>query len=899
MQGVDLSLKPPPPPAQDDQLGYMEIRLSGASGAVRQHMLTPSDESYAPFPLSFAFELVHIRPLQSRARRLTIGGLRATIIELDPLPVVEVAEPVPPPSSHRKKKEKKSKPPTRGEEKIIMANKAAAATAATARQKARTAREAAKAEAAAEKAAVEEVKAAKVAEEKAASEGLAAAEAAEVAAKEEAARHDESRDSSPSGSRGGADGRGGGRGRGGRGGDSGGGGGRGGGGRGSGGSGGSGGGGSRTGGGGGAGGGTGSGEGGSSDDKPAPMPPAAKALKDKLASSLSRVNDLFQTWDVDGNGMIDRMEFRKAVGVLFDGDEKSVPSDAMCDLVFDEFDADGSGEVEYGEYIRFSLRDAIARSIAKVMDLFKKFDVDHNGTIDKKEFRKALRALGFDAPKAAVDSLFDEVDTDGGGSVDFREFNKVMRVGAMVRLSPSLRDGAKGPIEVKPNNAIRTRTKDAIATKRDGGSPVASNPTSHRSSPSDSPPGSRPPGSRPGTTPVSDAAGPRPPANRSRRSSLSETVQAGSAPPPIAAPTPAKVGAPRAAVARPLASAPAASSTHPPGTAPAPAKAAPGMAPACTPSSTSSTPAAAPAASAPAAHSTSAPSTPAPAAKATASSPVAASPPVRTATVSDEEMALIRAKLQAVSAGPKGQMEHEAAGVKPDMPTAPKQPGAGTPTTAGATMAVTAAGAGEVKGSPVASSPSGMKRGGPQPATFLRFILLTHGGEGADERATALDSTAADATLMAAAADAAGASGVARTDAQRYSGIRGVYSWEELAGGVLALDLPAGTARPPKLLAQLWEQPNFDPRMNVPRLGLMRGAASDALPSDAPDPTALPAVALASAVVTLDMAKGLVATHVGEVAGDDAAGEMEVLLKGRAGLGKDFRVHLTYRVAIW
>ena len=38
---------------------------------------------------------------------------------------------------------------------------------------------------------------------------------------------------------------------------------------------------------------------------------------------------------------------------------------------FNKIDADDSGKIEASEYIRFSLRDALARSAARVLDLFK------------------------------------------------------------------------------------------------------------------------------------------------------------------------------------------------------------------------------------------------------------------------------------------------------------------------------------------------------------------------------------------------------------------------------------------------------------------------------------------------------------------------------------------------
>jgi calcium-binding protein CML len=152
---------------------------------------------------------------------------------------------------------------------------------------------------------------------------------------------------------------------------------------------------------------------------------AKTKLKDAMATSLNKVQDLFKLWDVDGSGSIDKEEFRKAVKAL--GLVTDI-TDEACDAAFDEFDYDGGGSIEYSEYIRYSLRDAIARNMARVMDLFKKFDTDHSGQVDKKEFRKAIGMLGFDAPTADIDHLFDEVDTSHDGEIEFKELNKVLRV---------------------------------------------------------------------------------------------------------------------------------------------------------------------------------------------------------------------------------------------------------------------------------------------------------------------------------------------------------------------------------------------------------------------------------------------------------------------------------------
>ena len=185
--------------------------------------------------------------------------------------------------------------------------------------------------------------------------------------------------------------------------------------------------------------------------KPAPPPPSKamqEKLKDALGTRLNEMVDLFKKWDIDGNGLIDKAEFRKAVaalGVQYD--------DEIVDAVFEGYDADGSGEMEYKEYVRYSLRDALARSAGRVMSLFRQWDTDNSGSVDRKEFRKAITQLGFDAPRDTLDAVFSEMDKDGSGSVDFKELNAQLRVGALIKLKKELQKGAAGKISVQCSGA--------------------------------------------------------------------------------------------------------------------------------------------------------------------------------------------------------------------------------------------------------------------------------------------------------------------------------------------------------------------------------------------------------------------------------------------------------------
>ena len=73
--------------------------------------------------------------------------------------------------------------------------------------------------------------------------------------------------------------------------------------------------------------------------------PIMEQLAEGLAKNLSRVIDAFRSWDTDGSGMISKREFREGLARL--GLEE-VPREEM-DALFDEVDADRSGEIEFGE----------------------------------------------------------------------------------------------------------------------------------------------------------------------------------------------------------------------------------------------------------------------------------------------------------------------------------------------------------------------------------------------------------------------------------------------------------------------------------------------------------------------------------------------------------------------
>jgi len=158
------------------------------------------------------------------------------------------------------------------------------------------------------------------------------------------------------------------------------------------------------------------------------------------AADRGAMGSLFQLWDRDGSGSIDRREFDENVTALGATNAVEITQE-MLDLAWGEIDLDGSGAITYEEWLAITLRDVLAQSSSRVLDAFLQWDEDHSGTVDRNEFCNAVSRLGFDAPRCIVEEVFDEMDTDGSGSLTFDELYKQLRQGSSVKLDKQLRAG--------------------------------------------------------------------------------------------------------------------------------------------------------------------------------------------------------------------------------------------------------------------------------------------------------------------------------------------------------------------------------------------------------------------------------------------------------------------------
>ena len=107
--------------------------------------------------------------------------------------------------------------------------------------------------------------------------------------------------------------------------------------------------------------------------------------------------------------------------------EGGVHNDATLRARYAAADENQDGLIDRYEFILFSIRDALQRSAARVVDIFREWDQDGSGKLTKEEFKLALQRLGFgETNEAELTQLFNQFDT-GDGTIDYLELNEKIR----------------------------------------------------------------------------------------------------------------------------------------------------------------------------------------------------------------------------------------------------------------------------------------------------------------------------------------------------------------------------------------------------------------------------------------------------------------------------------------
>lgn len=96
------------------------------------------------------------------------------------------------------------------------------------------------------------------------------------------------------------------------------------------------------------------------------------------------------------------------------------------DQLMKEIDTDGSGVIDYTEFIASMLNEEYYTSEERLREVFNTFDIDRSGSISKDEIYEILGKEG-NIDMDQIQELIDEVDINGDGEIDFEEFCGMMK----------------------------------------------------------------------------------------------------------------------------------------------------------------------------------------------------------------------------------------------------------------------------------------------------------------------------------------------------------------------------------------------------------------------------------------------------------------------------------------
>mmetsp|Transcript_47947 Transcript_47947/g.137686 ORF Transcript_47947/g.137686 Transcript_47947/m.137686 type:complete len:632 (+) Transcript_47947:199-2094(+) len=151
-----------------------------------------------------------------------------------------------------------------------------------------------------------------------------------------------------------------------------------------------------------------------------------------IASQLShpeiaKLKSMFMSMDQNGDGTLAASEIKEGLNKM------SIKLPMDLNELLEEVDTDGSGVIDYTEFLAATMDKKLYRQEQVVWSAFNKFDLDGSGAIDKNELAKVLceeevmNTMHVAGQQDRLLDIFMKVDSNGDGMIDFEEFFAMMR----------------------------------------------------------------------------------------------------------------------------------------------------------------------------------------------------------------------------------------------------------------------------------------------------------------------------------------------------------------------------------------------------------------------------------------------------------------------------------------
>lgn len=155
---------------------------------------------------------------------------------------------------------------------------------------------------------------------------------------------------------------------------------------------------------------------------------AGRAPEDLDKQQLELLRNAFNAFDQEKKGCIGTQMVGTILSML--GHQLD---DKLLKEIIDEVDADGSGELEFEEFVtlaaRFLVEEDAEAMQQELKEAFRLYDKEGNGYITTQVLREILKELDDNLTNDDLDMMIEEIDSDGSGTVDFDEFMEVMTGG--------------------------------------------------------------------------------------------------------------------------------------------------------------------------------------------------------------------------------------------------------------------------------------------------------------------------------------------------------------------------------------------------------------------------------------------------------------------------------------
>lgn len=139
---------------------------------------------------------------------------------------------------------------------------------------------------------------------------------------------------------------------------------------------------------------------------------------------ISKLRDVFTTLDANGDGLLTLAELRSGIH------KSGVPITLNLQELMEQVDSDGSGVIDYTEFIAATLDVKTYSQEDACWVAFQLFDRAGNGQISMEELKCSLRSSELeDMDAQMLQDIMNEIDTDRDGEISFDEFLAMMRSG--------------------------------------------------------------------------------------------------------------------------------------------------------------------------------------------------------------------------------------------------------------------------------------------------------------------------------------------------------------------------------------------------------------------------------------------------------------------------------------